>query len=571
MRRLLPYLKKYKLYLLLAFFSAMINVVLGLIAPVLVGDAIDKIVDIGKVEFDAILQILVTLVLAIIGAAIFNWIMSNCTNKITYCVISDVRKDIFEKYNSCKVSFIDSNSHGDLISRIVNDAFEIGDGLFHTITQLFSGVVTIIGTLTFMVVINYKIAIVVVLVTPLSLFVAAFITKFSKKTFNKQQQLQGQITGIAEEFIGNQELVKTFNYEHKAQTKFDGTNSELYTVGQKAQFVGSLANPTTRFVNNIVYTSVGVIGSLGAIGIIGSTLSVGQISCFLSYANQYTKPFNEITAVLSQLQTMMASLRRIFEIIDNVPDEANQSADKSITNCKGNVEFRNVTFSYVPEKPLIQDLSFSVKSGQKIAIVGQTGCGKTTLINLLMRFYNVTSGEILLDGVNINDLNLDTYRTQYGMVLQDSWLFSGTIMENLRYGNEGTSDDEIIKTAKLCYAHDFISKLPDGYDTMITQDMANISQGQKQLLCIARVMLKNPSVLILDEATSSIDTLTEKRVQSAFDKLVAGRTSFVIAHRLSTIINADKILVMDKGNVVEQGTHDELLAKKGYYYELYNS
>ncbi len=568
MKRLIPFIRLYTGYIAGALFFAAANVALTLLAPVLIGNAIDLIIEVGRVDFAGVARILCILAASVAGASLFSWLMGLCTNALSYYTVRDIRRDIFAKYNSSALDFIDSNSHGDLISRIINDVDALGDGLLQAVTQLFTGITTIIGTLLFMVFINYRIAIAVVLVTPLSLFAAAFIGRLSSKKFREQQQLQGELGGLAEELIGNQSLVKAFCYEEESQSRFDKLNSRLYTVGQKAQFAGSLANPTTRFVNGIVYASVGVIGALGAIGVIGCALSVGQISCFLSYANQYTKPFNEVTGVLTQLQTAMASAKRIFTVLDETKEESNPQNALKLESCRGSIEFKNVGFSYDPSKELIKDLSFSVRAGQRVAIVGPTGCGKTTLINLLMRFYDVTQGEILIDGTDIRRFDLKELRSQYGMVLQDSWLFNGTVMENLRYGNETASEADIIRAAKLSYAHDFIERLPQGYQTVITEEGANLSQGQRQLLCIARVMLTDPPILILDEATSSIDTLTEQRVQSAFAKLMNGRTGFVVAHRLSTIVNSDKILVMNDGDVIEQGTHAQLMQARGFYYEL---
>lgn len=565
MKRVLPYVKPYFGYALGALLCAAVNVSLALLAPVLVGGAIDYIIGKGSVDFASVMTILITLAAVIAGSALFSWIMGLCTNALSYYTVRDIRRDVFLKFNTSQTSFADSNPHGDLISRIINDVDALGDGLLQAVTQLFTGVITIIGTLCFMISINYKIAIAVVLVTPLSLFAAAFIGRLSSRKFREQQRLQGELGGIAEELISNQRLVKAFCYEEESLTRFDRVNNEFYTVGQKAQFAGSLANPTTRFVNGIVYASVGVIGALSAVG---RALSIGQISCFLSYANQYTKPFNEVTGVLTQFQTALASVKRIFDVIDGAPDEESPKTPVPMQDCKGSVEFKNVSFSYTPNQRLIENLSFSVKAGQRVAIVGPTGCGKTTLINLLMRFYDVTGGEILLDGVDIREIDLEKLRSKYGMVLQESWLFNATVMDNLRYGNENATDEEIIRAAKLCHAHDFISRLPDGYQTIINREGSNLSNGQRQLLCIARVMLTDPAVLILDEATSSIDTLTEKRVQSAFAKLMEGRTSFIVAHRLSTIVNSDKILVMKDGDVIEQGTHSELMEKRGFYYTL---
>ena len=494
--------------------------------------------------------------------------MNYFVNVISYKTVRDLRRDVFKKFNHVPLSYIDTHSHGDLISRVINDVDAVGDGLTQMCLQLVSGIVTIIGTLVFMLFINWKIAIAVFVLTPLSLFVAAFIGRLTHKRFTEQQNLQGEISSYVEEHVGNQRIVKAFSYEQRAFDEFEKYNNELYTVGFKAQFAGALANPSTRFVNAIVYAAVGVIGALTAIS---GTLSVGQLSCFLTYANQYTKPFNEVTGVLTQLQTGIAAAERVFEVLEADDEKPDKSNPEKVEDCKGNVKIENVNFSYTKEKPLITDFSLDVKSGSHIAIVGPTGCGKTTFINLLMRFYETDSGKITIDGVDIKDMTRDNVRKCYGMVLQESWLFCGTIMENLRYGNENATDEEVIAAAKAAYAHSFIRRMPKGYDTVISEGGGNLSHGQKQLLCIARAMLTNPTMLILDEATSSIDTLTEIRVQKVFAKMMKGKTSFVVAHRLSTIKESDVILVMKDGNIIEQGNHDELIKKNGFYTMLYNS
>lgn len=494
--------------------------------------------------------------------------MNYFTNIISYKTVRDLRREVFRKFNNVPLSYIDTHSHGDLISRVINDIDAVGDGLTQMFLQLFSGIVTIVGTLIFMLFINWKIAIAVVVLTPLSLFVAAFIGKLSHRRFVRQQTLQGEISSYVEEHVGNQRIVKAFSYEQRAFEDFEKYNTELYDVGFKAQFAGALANPSTRLVNAIVYAAVGILGAVTAIS---GGITVGQLSCFLTYANQYTKPFNEVTGVLTQLQTAIAAADRVFEVLEAEDENPDPENAKTIADCKGSIKIENVYFSYTKDKPLITDFSLNAKSGTHIAIVGPTGCGKTTFINLLMRFYDATSGKISIDGVNVKDMKRDDLRKIYGMVLQDSWLFSGTIMENLRYGNENASEDEVIAAAKAAYAHSFIRRMPNGYNTVISEGGGNLSQGQKQLLCIARAMLTNPAVLILDEATSSIDTLTESRVQKAFAKMMKGRTSFVVAHRLSTIKESDIILVMKDGNIIEQGSHDELIAKNGFYTNLYNS
>ena len=566
-KKLLPRLKNHTGLLILALLSAVISISLTLLIPVLVGRAIDNIIAEGQVYFEAVAQIIIYIAAAVIGVTSCQWLMNFLVNLISFRLVRDLRRDVFRKFNTVPLSAIDTNPHGDLISRVINDVDAVGDGLTQLILQLFSGVVTIVGTLGFMLAIDWRIAIAVFLLTPMSLFLAAFIGRLTHRRFTEQQILQGEISSFVEEHVGNQRLVKAFSFEHRAFEGFDKYNDELQTVGFKAQFAGALANPSTRFVNALVYAAVGVFG---AITVITGGLSIGGLSCFLTYANQYTKPFNEVTGVLTQLSTGIAAAERIFEVLE----WADETPDKSSTpleNCKGSVKIEDVSFSYVPEKPLIQHFSLDVPSGCHVAIVGPTGCGKTTLINLLMRFYEVNEGRILLDGTDIRDLSRDALRRCYGMVLQDSWLFCGTIMENLRYGNENATDDEVIAAAKSAHAHSFIKRMPNGYDTEISEGGGNLSQGQKQLLCIARAMLTNPSVLILDEATSSIDTLTEIRVQKAFAKMMKGRTSFVVAHRLSTIKESDVILVMKDGNIIEQGNHEELLKKGGFYHTLYHS
>ena len=567
-RRVLSFAKPYRAYLLGALLCAVATVCLTLLGPVLVGSAIDFIIAQGQVDFESVGKILLGLLLAIAGTALFQWLMTLCTNAVSYYTVRDLRQTLFQKLNAVPLKYIDAHPHGDLISRVVNDIDAVGDGLLQGITQLFSGLITIIGTLAFMLAINYKIAVVVVLVTPLSRFVAAFIARLSAKMFKEQQQTQGEIGSFIEENIGGQKVVKAFSREEANQEIFDEINNRLYICGKKAQFASSLANPSTRFVNAIVYAAVGVIGAVSAV--LGG-LTVGQISVFLTYANQYTKPFNEVTGVITQLQTAMAGARRVFEVLGE-PAEREDSPDaQSLLSCDGAVEIAHVDFSYTPQRRLIQDFNLKVKPGQRVAIVGPTGCGKTTLINLLMRFYDVDSGSIRIDGHDSQSITRRSLRAMYGMVLQESWLYSVSIRDNIAYGREGATDEEIISAAKAAYAHGFISRLPNGYDTIVTEDGSNLSQGQRQLLCIARVMLCDPPMLILDEATSSIDTLTEQRVQKAFQKMMKGRTSFVVAHRLSTIKEADIILVMNDGNIIEQGTHEQLLKRNGFYAKLYNS
>ena len=532
--------------LLLAVLFALVSVSLTLLIPVLVGRAIDHIIGQGNVSFGDVAQILGYIGGAVVGVTVCQWLMQYFVNLVSFRTVRDLRRAVFRKLNAVPLSYIDTHAHGDLISRVINDVDAVGDGLTQLFLQLFSGVVTIVGTLVFMLLTDWRIALAVFFLTPLSLFVAGFIGKLTARRFREQQVLQGDISAYVEEYVGNQRIVKAFAYEQQAFEDFDRYNTELYDVGFKAQYAGALANPTTRLVNAIVYAAVGIIGALAALS---GTLTVGGLSCFLTYANQYTKPFNEVTGVLTQLQTGIAAAGRVFEVLE-APDELPDAADSVSPPHRGEVTFADVSFSYTPDKPLIEHFSLHVKSGTHVAIVGPTGCGKTTLINLLMRFYDVNGGMILVDGAE---------------------LFCGTIMENLRYGNENASDSEIIAAAKAAYAHSFIRRMPQGYDTVISEGGGNLSQGQKQLLCIARAMLTDPEILILDEATSSIDTLTEIRVQKAFAKMMKGRTSFVVAHRLSTIRESDIILVMRDGNIVEQGSHRALLAKKGFYHKLYYS
>ena len=564
LRYTIPHIK----YFILAIFSAVISVSLTLYIPVLVGNAIDYMIDVGRVDFGNILLQIVYIAVSIGLIAVFQWLMGYCTNAISSKTIRDIRSDVFRKFNNVPLSYIDRNPHGDLISRITNDIEAIGEGLTQVITQLFSGVITIIGTLIFMLMIDYRIALVVVVLTPLSILVAGIIGRMCAKSFREQQALQGEISSYIEEMVGNQKIVKAFSYEKRCADEFEEKNKRLFKVGLKAQFAGALANPCTRFVNNMVYAATGIVGAL--LIVMTGGLSIGQLSCFLAYANQYTKPFNEVTGVLTQIQTALASAGRVFQVLE-AENEPSDKDRKSVNTCQGKVEFKNVYFSYSQDKPLIQNFSLNVKSGQQVAIVGPTGCGKTTLINLLMGFYDVQKGEILVDGTNILDIKRNDLRKMFGMVLQDSWLISGTIMENLRFGNPNATDEQVIEAAKQAHAHSFIRKMPQGYNTLIAENGGNLSAGQKQLLCIARAMVVNPPMLILDEATSSIDTLTEIRVQKAFRKLMKGKTSFVVAHRLSTIKESDIILVMNKGNIVEQGTHEKLLEQKGFYYKLYNS
>lgn len=567
-KRLLKFTKPYIGYLIMALICALFSVTFTLLGPVLIGKGIDLIIGPNNVDFNGILKIIVILMATIILGALFQWLMGLYTNIVTQKTVKDLRIASFSKINEVPLRYIDSNPHGDIINRVVNDIDLISDGLLQGFTQLFTGIVTIVGTLLFMLSINVSIALVVVLVTPLSLFVASFIAKKSHNSFKVQSATRGELSGYIEEMLGNQKVVKAFSYEDEAEEKFKEINARLYESGVKSQFYSSLTNPSTRFVNGIVYAAVGIIGALLAIK---GKLTIGDISCFLSYANQYTKPFNEISGVVTELQTAFASAKRVFNLLDELPETPEDKDAISLVKADGYLEINNVNFSYSENKKLIENLNLKVKPGNRIAIVGPTGCGKTTIINLLMRFYDVTSGEIKVDNTNITHLTREGLRRNFGMVLQDTWLYSGTVKENIAYGKVDATDEEIIEAAKAAHAHNFIMRLPNGYDTLINDDGSNISQGQKQLLCIARVMLTKPPMLILDEATSSIDTRTEIYIQKAFDKMMEGRTSFIVAHRLSTIKEADRILVMNAGKIIEQGKHEQLLAANGFYANLYNS
>ena len=566
--RMLRYTKPYLPFLIISFISAIVSVGLTLYAPVLIGDGVDFIIGKDNVDFDSLLPIIIKLCAVVLLSGFFSWVMTICTNTVSYRTVNDLRTEVYEKINLLPISYIDSSSRGDLISRVTVDIEQISDGMLQGFSQFLTGIVTIIGTIIFMLTINAKIALIVILITPLSLFVAAFITKISHDKFRERSSVQGELSGCIEELVGNQKVVKAFTYEDEAQKKFEEINGRLYVCGLKAQFYSALTNPSTRFVNGLVYAATGVFGAISVLN--GGVMSVGQIATFLSYANQYTKPFNEITGVITELQSAFASARRVFAVLDEEPEVSDENGLEP-EKCSGSIEIKNVSFSYVPEVPLIQNLNLSVKPGQRIAIVGPTGCGKTTLINLLMRFYDVNEGEILIDGVNIKDMKRKNLRSLYGMVLQDTWLFTGTVRENISYGNPTASLDEVVNAAKTAHAHSFIKRLENGYDTELSEDGGSLSQGQKQLLSISRIMLAEPSMLILDEATSSIDTMTEQRIQKAFAKLMKGRTSFIIAHRLSTIKDADLILVMKDGNIIEQGKHDELIEKGGFYSKLYYS
>ena len=568
LKRLLSFTRPYLSHLALALFFAVVGVSMTLYAPVLTGRAIDLVAGKGAVDFQALKKILEALAGVVATAALSQWLMGLCTNKITYLTVRDIRVKAFDRLQKVPLRFVDTMPHGDILSRVAVDAEQVADGLLMGFTQLFTGIVTIFGTIGFMAVINVKITLLVVFVTPLSLFVANFIAKRTFKFFKVQSETRGEMTALINETVGNLKLVKAFGYEEKSREKFEEINARLQNCGVKALFFSSITNPCTRFVNGVVYTLVGIVGALSAVA---GVLSVGQLSCFLSYANQYTKPFNEISGVIAELQSALASAKRLFEIIDATPETPDAEDAKILRRTDGTVDLEHVYFSYVPEIKLIEDLSLNVKAGQKIAIVGKTGCGKTTLINLLMRFYDVNAGSISVSKTNVEEMTRDSLRAQFGMVLQETWLKSGTVRENIAYGKPAASDYEIVSAAVAAHADGFIKRLPDGYDTVIGEDGGSLSQGQKQLLCIARAMLSLPSMLILDEATSSIDTRTEIYVQKAFDEMMKGRTSFVVAHRLSTIRRADLILVMDSGRIVERGTHAELLEKGGFYANLHNS
>lgn len=566
-KRLLTYCRPYYLILIVIFILSFISVCLTLVTPVLFGQAIDLLVGIDRVDFDNLLKQLMIIVTVIIVGAGVQWVLGQFTNKITYNITNDLRDRVFEKIHLLPLKYIDSHPHGDIIGRVINDIDLIGSGLLQSFTSLFTGVATIIGTIIIMCMINFSIALVVIVLTPLSLLVASLIVKRTHIYFKEQLEIRGEMNGYIEEMIGNQRIIKAFNYEEMNEQRFKEINQRMHVSGVKSQFYGALINPTTRIVNSLVYGAVGVFG---AISVLNGHFTVGLLSSFLTYANQYTKPFNEISSVMTEMQTALAASQRVFNLLDE-PIETPVKDATVIGNVEGCINLKDINFSYDINAPLINDLSLTALPGQTIAIVGKTGCGKTTLINLLMRFYDQNSGSINVDGIDTLDMDRDYLRRMYGMVLQESWIFKGTIKENIAYGKSDATDEEIISAAKKARVHKFIMKLPNGYETMIDEDGGNISQGQKQLICIARIMLTKPPMLILDEATSSIDTRTELQIQEAFDVMMEGRTTFIVAHRLSTIKNADMILVMDKGRILEQGNHKELLEKQGYYYNLYNS
>ena len=566
-KRLLTYCRPYRVILGLIFILSFISVCLTLITPILFGQAIDLLIGIGLVDFSRLFWQLLVIVGVVLAGALVQWILGQLTNKITYNITNDLRDRVFEKIHLLPLKYIDSTPHGDIIGRVINDIDLIAAGLLQSFTSLFTGVATIVGTIIIMCLINLSIAIVVIVLTPLSLLVASLIVKRTHIYFKEQLELRGEMNGYIEEMIGNQRIIKAFNYEQMNEERFKEVNQRMHVSGVKSQFYGALINPTTRIVNSLVYGAVGVFG---AISVLNGSFTVGLLSSFLTYANQYTKPFNEISSVMTEMQTALAASQRVFNLLDE-PVEKPVSNPQNVEIMEGNVSLKNVYFSYDPKVSLIENLSLEALPGQTIAIVGKTGCGKTTLINLLMRFYDQNSGSIMVDNVNTLDMERDYLRRMYGMVLQESWIFKGTIKENIAYGKSDATDEQIIAAAKKARVHKFIMKQPEGYDTMIDEDGGNISQGQKQLICIARIMLTKPPMLILDEATSSIDTRTELQIQEAFETMMKGRTTFIVAHRLSTIKNADMILVMDKGHILEQGTHQELLEKQGYYYNLHNS
>lgn len=566
--RILKYIKKYRFLVVLSLLCAAVSVILTLYAPIVIGHAVDKVVGEGLVDFSGLKGMLIRLIVVVAITALSQWIMNVLNNKITYNVVNDVRTKAYEKLGTLPLSYVDSHTHGDIVSRIISDVDQFSDGLLMGFTQLFTGVMTIVGTLCFMISINWVIAIVVVCITPASLFVASFIARRTYNMFRKQADIKGELTSLVNEMVENQKVVTAFSMEDETCERFEEINGRLNVAGLQATFFSSLTNPCTRFVNSLVYTGVGIIGAITAIN---GYISVGQLTSFLSYANQYTKPFNEISGVITELQNALASAARVFELIDEQSEVCEAPDAVVLEDVDGNVKLSHVDFSYNKDVELIKDLNLDVRSGQRIAIVGPTGCGKSTVINLLMRFYDVDAGSIAVDGYDIREITRKSLRDNYKMVLQETWLKSGTIKENIAYGKPDATDEEIVEAAKQSHAHSFIKRLPEGYDTMITENGGNLSQGQKQLLCITRVMLKLPPMLILDEATSSIDTRTEIRIQRAFAKMMKGRTSFVVAHRLSTIKESDVILVMRDGHIIEQGSHEELLAKGGFYSTLYNS
>lgn len=568
LRKVLKYISRYWFFLTCSILCAAVTVTLTLYIPILTGDAIDCILEPGKVDFTQLTAILKRMAVVILGTAVSQWVMSVCNNRIAYHVVRDIRRDAFSHLQILPLKYMDAHPYGEIVSRIIADVDQFSDGLIMGFTQLFTGVITILGTLIFMFRENIGITLVVVCITPVSLLVAAFIARRTYKMFKHQSETRGEQTGLIDEMIGNQKVVQAFGYEEKALKRFDEINERLAGYSLKAIFFSSLTNPCTRFVNSLVYAGVCITGAISAIN---GGITVGTLTCFLSYANQYTKPFNEISGVFTEFQNALACAARIFALMEEQPQVPENENAVILSNAEGSVELEHVSFSYDPAKKLIEDLNLSVKPGQRVAIVGPTGCGKTTVINLLMRFYDVNEGSIKVDGTDIRDLTRESLRENYGMVLQETWLKAGTVRDNITMGKPDATEEEVIAAAKAAHSHSFIKRLPKGYDTVLSEDGEGLSQGQKQLLCITRVMLCLPPMLILDEATSSIDTRTEVRIQKAFSKMMQGRTSFIIAHRLSTIVDADVIMVMRDGQIVEQGRHQELLEKNGFYAQLYNS
>lgn len=566
--KVMQYIRRYGVLVVLSLLFAAVTVVTTLYLPILTGNAVDLMVDRGLVDFEGLWKLARKMLVVLTITGVAQWIMNICNNHITYHVVQDIRRDAMDRIQVLPLKYLDSHASGDIVSRVIADVDQFADGLLMGFTQAFTGGMTILGTLCFMLRINVWITLVVVLVTPLSFFVAGFIAKKSYSMFRLQSQARGEQTALIDEMIGNQRVVQAYGHERQALEQFDEINDRLEKYSLRATFFSSTTNPATRFVNNIVYAGVGIVGAFFAIH---GMLSVGRLSSFLSYANQYTKPFNEISGVITELQNAIACAARVFELMEATPQEPDKEGALELEDVKGMVELKNVSFSYVPEQKLIRNFHLSVKPGQRVAIVGPTGCGKTTVINLLMRFYDVNEGVIAVDGTDIRDMTRASLRSNIGMVLQETWLKDGTIRENIVMGKPDATEEEMIAAAKATHAHSFIKRLPQGYDTAVREDGDNLSQGQKQLLCITRIMLCQPPMLILDEATSSIDTRTEIRIQQAFAKLMEGRTSFIVAHRLSTIKNADIILVMKDGNIIEQGDHESLLAKNGFYANLYNS
>lgn len=568
LKKVFSYIGKYKYFLILSMFFAAVTVGLTLYAPILVGKAIDCIIGKGNVDFVNMKSILIKVAVIVVSTALVQWLMNVCNNKITYNVSRDLRKKAFEKIEILPFSYIDTHSKGDIVSRVITDVDQLSDGLLMGFTQFFTGVITIIGTLAFMLSVNVFITIVVVVVTPLSFFIARFIAKKTFNMFSLQSKTRGEQTSFIDEMISNQKVAEAYSMNEENKARFDKINDDLAKYSLKATFFSSITNPATRFVNSIVYAAVALFGAIMAVK---GNITVGILSCFLSYANQYTKPFNEISSVVTELQNAIACAARVFELIEEAPELPDKADATELENVKGSVEINNLYFSYNPDRELLKNVNINVEPGKTVAIVGPTGCGKTTLINLLMRFYDPNNGTISVDEVNTQDVTRQSLRQNFGMVLQDTWLKSGTIADNIRLGKTDATDEEIIEAAKKAHAHSFLKRLPNGYKTKIGEDGGSLSQGQKQLLCITRLMLCPPPMLILDEATSSIDTRTEIKIQKAFNTLMKNRTTFIVAHRLSTIQNADLILVMNDGNIIEQGTHSSLYAQKGFYYNLYNS